>query len=300
MTLDKTQIAKFVYIGQGGPLSLIPLKKLCDKGFRPEMVFIADKSRLPTGLALLPVQPPRLRDSLASLAAELDLPVIYWQRGCEANIAAKLADIEPDLAIMSCFPWRIAESLLNIPAMGWWNLHPSLLPAYRGPSPLFWQLRAGETQVGISLHQVTESLDSGPIIGQHTLPVSASNGRELEMALANQGADLIEHALQALTEDRLQPCLQEEMKASYQGFPVKRDMRITTTGSASAAYRFINLISPAYALWFELDGQRFDVVKGLGADDEAILNAPHRYATNQLQVQFKQGVLTVKADRGIG
>jgi len=293
VTLSRTQIPKFVYIGQGGPLSIIPLKSLCDKGIRPDAVIVSDTSQQPLRLNLLPVRPPRLKDSLAGLADEIGLPVIYWQRGCEADIAANLADISPELVIMSCFPWRIPESLLKIPALGWWNLHPSLLPAYRGPTPIFWQARAGETETGISLHQVIADLDSGAILGQHAMAWGDRVGRELEIGLAQQGAKLIEQALHALAQNELQSWTQSKGDASYQGFPKDLDTCIETAGRASAAYRYIRVVGSAYRLWFEINSQRYDVTAALEFDDQAVLGYPYQYHNGQLQVQFEQGVLTV-------
>jgi len=296
VTLDKTQTPRFVYIGQGGPLSTIPLKSLCDKGFRPEAVIVADKSNRPKRLNLLPVTPPRLEGSLAGAADELDVPLIYWQRGCEDEIAAKLANISPDLVIMSCFPWKITEPLLKIPASGWWNLHPSLLPVYRGPTPLFWQARAGEIQTGISLHQVVASLDSGAIIGQQMVSVLDFQRHELEIELAQQGANLVEQALLALTVNQLQPRPQHELDASYQGFPQQQDRCIEITGTASAAYRFIRLVNSEYSLWFEVGNCRYKVIDAVSFDDQARLGEPYKFDDNHLTIQFEQGVLVVLAE----
>ena len=296
MTLNKTQIPKFVYIGQGGLLSTIPLKSLCDKGFRPEAVIVADKSDRPKRLNLLPVKQPRSDGSLAAIADEFGLPIIYWQRGCEAEIAAKLATISPDLVIMSCFPWKITESLLGIPVSGWWNLHPSLLPAYRGPTPIFWQAKAGETDIGVSLHKVAASLDSGAIIGQQTVSVLDFQRQELEIELAQQGANLIEEALLALAINQLQPRPQQEADANYQGFPSQQDRCIETTGTASVAYRFIRLVNSAYSLWFEVGNSRYRVIDVVNFDDQARFVEPYQFDDNHLRIQFKQGVLVVLAE----
>jgi len=285
-------MVKFVYVGQGGSLSIIPLKRLCDKGFYPEAVIVADKSQHPRKLNLLPVRPPRLADSLASVANELGLPVIDWQKGSEAEIERKLGDILPNLVIMSCFPWRIPESLLAIPRQGWWNLHPSLLPAYRGPTPIFWQAKAGEINIGISLHQVLPSLDSGAIIGQQTVSVPNFQRDELEVELAQQGASLIEHGLLALAKGELQACPQQEAKANYQGFPTWHDRRIEITASASAAYRFIRLVNSAYSLWFELESRPYKVMDAVSFDDQGILlDEPYQLEGNRLIIQFEQGTL---------
>ena len=217
MTLHKTQMPRFVYVGKGGPLSVIPIKTLAEAGIFPEAILIPERSQSSVRLNLLPVQPPRYEDDLATIAADMGLPLISWQRGFEAEIEAKLANIGINLAIMSCFPWRIPAALLAVPEHGWWNLHPSLLPAYRGPSPLYWQIQAGETMTGISLHQVETDLDTGPIISQASCQLTDAAG--LEQKLAQLGANLITEALHQLQEGNLVTTIQDENRASYQSFP---------------------------------------------------------------------------------
>ena len=218
MTLDKTQMARFVYVGQGGPLSVIPLKSLLETGITPEAVLVPRPARHPRNLNLLPVKPARNEASLATIASDMGLPLISWQKGYDAEIEADLRDIAPDLVIMSCFPWRITERLLAIPDLGWWNLHPSLLPAYRGPNPLHWQLEAGEAVTGISLHEVEPELDTGPLLGQVRCDLTVA--MEIETRLAQLGATLVIEALQRQQRGTLVATPQDEALASYQSFPV--------------------------------------------------------------------------------
>jgi len=217
VTSDRTQIVKFVYAGLAGPLSIIPLKNLLAKGIIPEAILVPAPARHPRNLNLLPVKPPQNIASLAALAIDAGLPLISWQKGYEAEIEADLEAISPDLVIMSCFPWRVTEPLLAIPSLGWWNLHPSLLPAYRGPNPLYWQLEAGETKTGISLHQVDAGLDTGPVIAQQRCALTAT--MELENELAQLGANLIIESLQKQQQGNLVATPQDETLASYQSFP---------------------------------------------------------------------------------
>lgn len=293
MTLSRTQITKFVYVGQGGPLSTIPLQYLYKKGFIPEIVIVADKSRQPRGLNLLPVRPPHLDNNLAGVADRLGIPTISWRKGAETDVAAKLAEIAPEVAIMSCFPWRISEPLLAIPSIAWWNLHPSLLPRYRGPSPLFWQAKAGETITGISLHEVVDELDAGPILSQQEVSMVAFQGRELEIELAQQGAKLVVKALSALAADRLVTQQQREADATYQGFPTLQDRCVARAGAASEAYRFIMLVHSAYTLWLKVNGKHYVVKRAIGFDDNKQMATPFLFDGEQLNVQFERGVLTL-------
>jgi methionyl-tRNA formyltransferase len=157
------------------------------------------------------------------MAYEEELTLFCWQRGKEAEIAAKMAALGTQLVVCSCFPWRIPAALLSVPRYGWWNLHPSLLPAYRGPAPLFWQQQAGETATGITLHQMDEGLDTGPILGAVTVSLHLADWRESEQILGAEGGQLVVRALEQLMASQLVFQPQDEARASYQPLPNKEE-----------------------------------------------------------------------------
>jgi methionyl-tRNA formyltransferase len=211
----------WIYAGQGGPLSLGPLEALLEAGYRPSAVLMAERGDWPDKQKTLPVRPPREPDSLAYMAYESALPMLRWQQGKEAEMAAKMAELGTELVICSCFPWRVPATLLAVPRQGWWNLHPSLLPAYRGPDPLFWQQRAGETATGITLHQMDEGLDTGPILARSAVRLPLADLREAEHILGAAGGQLAVQALERLMSGKLVSQPQDEAQASYQPLPNK-------------------------------------------------------------------------------
>lgn len=304
MTGAKTQIPRFIYAGQGGALSVAPLQTLLARGIRPAAVLVPQKptygARSRT-LNLLPVQPPRLLSNLANLAYDAGLPLITWEKGCEGDLGHKLTEFETECVVVSCFPWRISEELLAIPRHGWWNLHPSLLPAYRGPSPLFWQARDGLTKTGITLHRMVEGFDEGPIIAQAELEMDdAMTIRQLEQQLGLLGGELLEQALTGLASNSLELQPQDDTNASYEGKPTMTDRRLMPYGRSSAAHAFVSRVYDSYPLWLELDGQRFAITRPVSADDSATLETAWRYEDNQLQVRFETGVLTVQVEELYG
>src|SRR5687768_6832612 len=103
------------------------------------------------------------------LAWEAGLPVLEVGWVDAAGLRA-LDALEPDVAAIACFPWLLPRPWRDRPPRGCVNLHPSLLPAYRGPAPLFWQFRAGETRTGVSLHAVDGGADTGSVIAQEAVP----------------------------------------------------------------------------------------------------------------------------------
>ncbi len=116
--------------------------------------------------SLLPVSVPSRTASVLSLAAERGIPVHHVRRLKEEGNIEAFKDTAPDFLLVACFPYRLPLAVRRVPEKDALNLHPSLLPRYRGPTPLFWQFRCGETNTGVTLHRLAQELDRGDIIAQ--------------------------------------------------------------------------------------------------------------------------------------
>jgi methionyl-tRNA formyltransferase len=115
-----------------------------------------------------------LAELLAGAPRELDV-VIPASRD---RIAPFLRSLEPDLALCTGFPWRIPAEALAVPRFGIVNGHPSLLPRYRGPTPVAWAIRNGESEIGMTFHYMDAELDTGNILGQVRIPLDDEQGWE--------------------------------------------------------------------------------------------------------------------------
>ena len=98
-----------------------------------------------------------------------DLDVLIPAR--RSAIAPLLRGVDPDLVVCMGFPWKIPAEALAVPAHGWLNGHPSLLPRHRGPVPVAWAIRNGDAETGVTFHRMDDGLDTGPILAQSTFPV---------------------------------------------------------------------------------------------------------------------------------
>jgi methionyl-tRNA formyltransferase len=85
------------------------------------------------------------------------------------NVSQLFAEIQPDLVLMFSFSYRIPAALYQFPRIGFFNVHFSMLPAYQGPDPLFWQMKNGETSGGVSIHKVDAGFDTGAVVMQEPL-----------------------------------------------------------------------------------------------------------------------------------
>lgn len=132
-----------------------------------------------------------------------------------ARIAPLLRLFEPDLALCTAFPWKIPPEALAVPKHGIVNGHPSLLPKYRGPIPVSWAIRNGETEIGFTLHYMDAELDTGRILGQALIPLGDEHSwEELEPALVAAVSEIFPSVLERV--ERGDPGdLQREEEATY-------------------------------------------------------------------------------------
>jgi methionyl-tRNA formyltransferase len=160
-----------------------------------------------------------------------------------------LIESQPEVVLVFGCGYKIPAELLNIPKFGFYNIHFSLLPAYRGKSPVFWQLKNGENVGGITIHQMTEDYDSGGMLFQQEVPISPNdsfglyNGR-----LGLESIQLIAKGIEKLANtgnELLYP--QNESKASYFPPPDIEDLKINwETQSAGDIENLVNAANPDY------------------------------------------------------
>ncbi|MDQ3821791.1 MAG: methionyl-tRNA formyltransferase [Actinomycetota bacterium] len=110
---------------------------------------------------------PMFEELIAGAPPHLDVVIPHHRTG----IAPLLAAYEPDLVLCNGFPWRIPGEALAIPRLGLVNGHPSLLPRWRGPSPVAWAMRAGDEELGFTFHRMDEDFDTGPVLAQGSVPL---------------------------------------------------------------------------------------------------------------------------------
>jgi methionyl-tRNA formyltransferase len=133
------------------------------------------------------------------------------------GIAPLLHRYEPDVTLCLGFPWKIPPAALSVPRLGAMNGHPSLLPWYRGPNPVAWMIRNGETEIGFTLHRMDAELDTGPILAQASIPLGDEHSwEELESKFVDVIGELLARALARLEEG--DPGDPQEGEGSYYSF----------------------------------------------------------------------------------
>jgi methionyl-tRNA formyltransferase len=292
-----TKNLRVMFMGMGGTFSAIPMKSLLEQHIdvcavvTPGLVSSSSDS---SGRMYLPLaEDDRPLETMVSLAQEHAIPVEYVSQLNAAPTLARLSAYRPDVILVACFPYVFPPALLQLPRLGCLNLHPSLLPAYRGPAPLFWQFRQGERQTGITLHVMDERLDAGDILLQAPLPLrDGLTGLEAEALLAEQGGQLMLEALDLLGRDALTPRKQDESAGSYFPWPAEPDFQISTQWPAQRAFNFIRGTQEwgcAYEIGIE--HERFPVQRAVSYSAHHELGEPYVLIGRELWVQFVPGVL---------
>jgi methionyl-tRNA formyltransferase len=296
---------RVLYLGMLGEFSRRPLAALLDAGVTVCGVIVPAAGDT-ADLTIEPVPAPATTDtiwlapaeggSIVQVAWARDIPVYRVGRLSHSHTLAAIAALRPDVALVACFSRRIPAVWLALPSHGFLNLHPSLLPAFRGPAPLFWTFRAGQNETGVTLHWMDDGLDTGDIALQApvTLPDGIS-GAEADRLCAAVGAELMVEALAQLAAGSL-PRRPQPPGGSYQGWPQAADFHIPATWPAQRAFNFMR----GTAGWgrpytIEVGDERVVVGTAVAYQAEGILDAPVIRRGSEVWIRFNPGVLLGKA-----
>ncbi|QLH38905.1 MAG: methionyl-tRNA formyltransferase [Defluviicoccus sp.] len=178
----------------------------------------------------------------------------------------RFADLQLDAAVVAAYGLILPKATLQAPRLGCINVHGSLLPRWRGAAPVERALLEGDTETGITIMQMDEGLDTGPMLATQRLPIGLeTTAAELRDALADLGARLLVDALADLASGTLTPVPQPPDGATYARKLGKDEGRIDWAKPALRLHRMVRALSPSPGVWFEYAGER---IKVLAADLE--------------------------------
>jgi methionyl-tRNA formyltransferase len=166
-----------------------------------EVIHVVSRPDKPVGRHQV-VTPPPVVETARALGLEI------WQPGSlkSAAAASQLAAMGADVAVVVAYGRLIPADMLAIPPHGFVNLHPSLLPRHRGPSPIQWALVCGDRSTGVTAMLLDEGMDTGPILLQRRVEIDRRDTAEqLEPKLAGIGADLLVETLDRLEKGSVTP-----------------------------------------------------------------------------------------------
>jgi len=181
----------------------------------------------------------------ATLAERHGIPVRMEADFNTDGVFETLRAEAPDLLLSFYFREMIQARFLEIPRLGAFNLHGSLLPAYRGRAPINWALVRGEAETGITLHAMTPKPDDGDILGQTRLPIDwDETALSLTMRMAEAGKELVREVLPGLVRGTAKPIPQSGLgSSSYFGGRKPKDSRLDFAMTAAEAFNQIRAVA---------------------------------------------------------
>jgi methionyl-tRNA formyltransferase len=190
------------------------LHETCERSGHVPIAYTFSRSMRP-GQPADPYTVRKIGEAIASSPPDVDLLLPAGPAG----LGRALVGYHPDLLVVYGFNWILPPDVFGMPRLGTINIHPSLLPRYRGPAPVLWAIRNGDAEIGVTIHRIDEGVDTGPILAQRAgIPLDDDVTRDrLAARLAPAIRDLLTTALVRVVErDPGQP--QPEPTTSYAGF----------------------------------------------------------------------------------
>jgi methionyl-tRNA formyltransferase len=153
--------------------------------------------------------------------------------------------IAPDVVVIIAFGQIIPQRLIDIPRLGWINLHASLLPKYRGAAPIQWAIAEGETRTGLTTMRIDAGMDTGPMLLQWETAIGPDEtAPELAARMSVAGADLVERTLDGLASGQVVPRAQENSGATLAPLLKREHGKIDWAWSAAKIYNRIRGFTP--------------------------------------------------------
>lgn len=244
----------------GTPDVAVPsLNALVDAGF--DVVGVLTREDAPVGRKK--VLTPSV---VAQRAAELGLNIIKANRMSE-DVAQQIRQLAPDVAAVVAFGVILPKYALEIPRLGWINLHFSLLPAWRGAAPVQHAIMNGDDITGASTFRIDEGLDTGEVFGTLTESIRPEDtAGELLGRLAESGAVLLTQTLSGLDAGALTGVPQRGDVSLAPKISLE-DARVDWKAPALVIRRRINGVTPAPGAWTTLGEQRFKISDSVPAPD---------------------------------
>jgi methionyl-tRNA formyltransferase len=182
--------------------------------------------------------------SCAELAAMHGIPIHVDTAGASA---AKIGAVNPAVIYSFSYRYLIPESVLELAPLGSFNMHPSLLPAYRGRAPVNWMIVNGEREAGVTLHQMVARADAGDIVGQRAVAIEDSdNALTLYRKLVPLGVELIDELHQKIVAGTAPRRKMDISKGSYFGRRKPDDGRIDWRWPARRIFNLVRAVTHPY------------------------------------------------------
>ncbi len=243
---------KIVFMGS--PEFAVPtLRRLCS-AYNVICVFTQPDKAKGRGRALTPTP-------VKKEAQRYGIPVAHLDTMPSEQAVEFIAGLRPDFIIVVAFGHILPDSILKIPPMGCVNLHASLLPRHRGPSPISAAILAGDAKTGVTTMLMDEGIDTGDILLSRSIEIGdRDTAGTLHDKLAEEGSVLMLETLEGLLSHKIVPTKQDHSKATYSRLLSKGDGKIEWQRDAEYLARLVRAMNPWPGAFCEFKGQSLKIL----------------------------------------
>jgi methionyl-tRNA formyltransferase len=258
------QMQKPVVLFMGTPEFAVPsLEILLRQGY--PVVGVVTQPDRPKGRGKHLAKPP-----VKQFAEAHQLPVFQPERVWAPEFLQQFKQLAPDLVVVAAFGQILPKAILEQPRLGCINVHPSLLPKYRGAAPLNWTIIRGETKTGVTIMQMDEGMDSGDILLQEETAIgSRETVGDLHDRLAAMGAQMLIRTIEMIEAGTLARIPQDRAAATFAPRLKKDDGLIRWEADVHDIIRLIRGLSPSPGAYTFLDGRTLKIFQAAGLDGQA-------------------------------
>ncbi len=239
----------------------------------------------------------KIKETVVGIAAKaMEIPLLQPPKLNDKQFLQYLSWMKPDIFVVVAYK-ILSDRLLSIPKYGAINLHPSLLPKYRGAAPIQWSLINGDLQTAVTTILLSKQIDSGEILLQEIVDIGdEDNYGTLASRLSEIGADLVIKTLNGIEEGNLKGTSQDESKVTLAPKIKSDDYKINWTKPAFEIHNLIRAFSPAPGAFTTFNSKRIKIFSSSMLNKSSDNNKCGEiviYSKNQLVIQTGKGLLEI-------
>ncbi len=273
----------------GTPAIAVPTLRHVAARFPVVGVLTAPDARAGRGRTL---SPPAVKVA----AEELGLTVLQPPR-LDEDARAAVRNLGPDMLVSFAYGKIFGPKFMGIFPDGGLNVHPSLLPKYRGPSPIAAAILAGDSETGITVQYISLYMDAGAVVAARRLPLTGEETTgSLTQRVAEQAGDLLVDTLERIEEGNAEPVPQNEQEASYCKLIEKEDGAIDWTLEVEHIERMVRAYNPWPGAFTDYDGKRLTIWEAGIYNGEQARTCEHSQPGSVCGVDKGHGILVKTGD----
>ena len=240
---------KIIFMGTPEFAGIILEKLIASETYKPSLVITRPDK--PLGRKQI-LTPPPVKQRITN-----KIKVLQPERLKDPEIITKIKEEEPDIIIVAAYGKIIPKEIIDIPRFGVLNIHASLLPLYRGASPISAAILNADRKTGATIMLIDEELDHGPILSQTRVSITPEDTTEsLGQKMANAGADLLINIVPKWIDGAIKPQTQDHSRATYAKIIAKQDGEIKTEHTAEHIERMARAYYPWPGIYLNYDSKK--------------------------------------------